>query len=50
MGVEESPFNMKAVEIKTYFDTKVFALSEQNWLSPENWGTLLQSLRALVTS
>ncbi|MCP4427110.1 MAG: hypothetical protein GY803_21700 [Chloroflexi bacterium] len=43
--VESSPFNVKAIEIKDYFDTKVFASSNQDWLSPENWGTLLQSLR-----
>lgn len=28
-----------------YFENKVFAKSSENWLSPENWGALLQSLR-----
>jgi hypothetical protein len=37
--------NDKAVLIAEYFDTKVFAESTNSWLNPEDWGTLLRSLR-----
>lgn len=44
-NVPQSPLSEKAVQVKEYFDTGVFASSAQSWLSPENWGTLLESLR-----
>jgi len=44
-NVPQSPLSEKAVQVKEYFDTRVFAPSAQSWLSPENWGTLLESLR-----
>lgn len=39
------PFRSKATDVLNYFESKVFAESGRNWLSPENWGLLLQSLR-----
>lgn len=41
----QSPFESKATDVLNYFENKVFAKSSENWLSPENWGSLLQSLR-----
>ena len=39
------PLVEKGAIITEYFETKVFSSSNKSWLSPENWGTLLRSLR-----
>jgi hypothetical protein len=43
--VKSGSFAGKAERINEYFKTKVFAESSNDRLSPENWGTLIQSLR-----
>lgn len=43
--VKDGPFANKATQISAYFKTKVFAESSNDKLAPENWGTLIQSLR-----
>lgn len=43
--VKSEPFTGKATQIAEYFRAKVFAASSRDRLAPENWGTLIQSLR-----
>lgn len=40
-----TPLDEKATIVKEYFQSEVFADTKNDWLSPENWGTLLRSLR-----
>ena len=46
--VQQDPFAMKAQQVRVYFDTKVFGSSDWEGLNPNNWGTLLQSVRDKV--
>lgn len=39
------PFIDKGAQVQEYFQSKVFAETQKEWLNPENWGTLLRSLR-----
>lgn len=43
--VKSGQFTGKATQIAEYFKVKVFAVSSNDQLAPENWGTLIQSLR-----
>ena len=45
-GVDKNGFAEKADLVKDYFDTRVFGEFDERFaLSPDNWGTLLTSLR-----
>lgn len=43
--VTQEPFLQKAELIRNYFSTKVFGCSDWTGLNPNDWGTLLRSLR-----
>jgi hypothetical protein len=43
--VNEAPFADKAEWVHDYFDNKVFGASDWTRLNPDDWGSLLQSLR-----
>jgi hypothetical protein len=42
---QEEPFKRKAEWIKRYFDTRIFGSSDWEGMNPNDWGTLLKSLR-----
>jgi hypothetical protein len=44
-GIIDGPFTDKAKLVSEYFSTKVFGLPERDGINPNNWGTLLKSLR-----
>jgi hypothetical protein len=43
--VQQSPFTEKAEWVRDYFDNKVFGTPDWEGLNPNNWGSLLVSLR-----
>ena len=46
--VQQSPFAEKARKVRDYFDTRVFGSSDWEGLDPNDWGSLLTSLRDKV--
>lgn len=47
-GVQQSPFAEKASQIHIYFYEHVFGSTDWDGLNPNNWGSLLRSLRDKV--
>jgi len=47
-SVDQSPFSDKVKKIEKYFHTQVFGSSEWYGMNPNNWGSLLVSLRDKV--
>jgi hypothetical protein len=48
-GINNGPFASKSKLISKYFSTRVFGPSDWYGSNPNNWGTLLQSLRDRIT-